>query len=104
MILKSKSKTFVNDFGRDEVYDELVLESYMSGHLYRGSLFETDDSCGNCDGARCDSCKEVYVLTEYNKPILVEDKYGCIYEEQTVRRCTRYITDEDKKKALKLFD
>ena len=33
---------------------------YMSGHMYRGTsmeAFETIDSCGNCDGARCDTCE-----------------------------------------------
>ena len=24
-----------------------------SGHLYRNSIHETSDSCGNCDGGRC---------------------------------------------------
>ena len=34
---------------------------YMSGHMYRGTsmeAFETIDSCGNCDGARCDYCEK----------------------------------------------
>ena len=33
---------------------------YMSGHMYRGTsmeAFETIDSCGNCDGASCDTCE-----------------------------------------------
>jgi hypothetical protein len=31
----------------------------FTGHLYYGSPYESCDSCGNCDGARCDYCKEV---------------------------------------------
>ena len=32
----------------------------LSGHLYRGAPHETDNSCGNCDGARCETCVEIH--------------------------------------------
>ena len=35
-----------------------VSETYYTGHMYRNSPYETDDSCGNCDGARCDTCRD----------------------------------------------
>lgn len=44
----------------DEVWD-LWLYSELTGHMYRGSPHETSNSCGNCDGARCDGCKLVWV-------------------------------------------
>lgn len=30
---------------------------HYSHHIHRNSPIETDDSCGNCDGANCDKCK-----------------------------------------------
>lgn len=33
-----------------------MQDKHMSGHLYRNSPFETDNSCGNCNGARCETC------------------------------------------------
>ena len=39
---------------------------YYSGHCHRGSAIETDDSCGNCDGARCESCKKVIIEPHYS--------------------------------------
>ena len=38
---------------------------YYSGHCHRGSAIETDDSCGNCDGARCDTCRKIIVESHY---------------------------------------
>ncbi|MFW6002277.1 MAG: hypothetical protein ACOCQD_02970 [archaeon] len=34
-----------------------TVEKTMSGHLYRGSPYETSSGCGNCDGGRCNTCK-----------------------------------------------
>lgn len=39
---------------------------YLSGHMYRNSPYETDDSCGNCDGARCDFCESVTVPPHFS--------------------------------------
>lgn len=39
---------------------QIVSDKYYSRHLYRGSAFETSDSCGNCDGANCDDCVLLY--------------------------------------------
>ena len=40
-------------------YWEYIEESYLSGHLYRGSAYECADDCGTCDGARCDYCTRI---------------------------------------------
>jgi len=34
----------------------------FTGHLYRNSMYESDDNCGTCDGARCDTCKTRIIL------------------------------------------
>ena len=48
-------------------------ETYYTGHLYRGSSYETYDSCGNCNGANCHNCKKV---TSYRVVVkCIEDGY-----------------------------
>ena len=39
---------------------------YYSGHCHRGSAFETDDTCSNCNGANCEWCKKVIVKPHYS--------------------------------------
>jgi hypothetical protein len=34
--------------------------SHLTGHMYYMSPYETDDACGNCDGAKCDHCRMIY--------------------------------------------
>jgi hypothetical protein len=42
----------------------------LSGHMYLGAAHETDNSCGNCDGARCDTCVDLYsVVLERQYPV-----------------------------------
>jgi hypothetical protein len=42
-------------FYHDDVYEW----KERTGHLYYGSPYESCDSCGNCDGGKCDFCREV---------------------------------------------
>ena len=46
---------------------EATMSMRYSGHLHRGSPYETDNSCGNCDGANCadedDVCNPIYSVT-----------------------------------------
>lgn len=55
---------------RVEILDKVLDPQYWylfgervrySGHLYRNSPYESDDSCGNCDGARCETCKKIII-------------------------------------------
>lgn len=99
---KTKDQTFVNSYGYDESYTVKTLESYLSGHLCRGSMFETDSDCGNCDGARCDCCEEIFTVTRYGVPYMVTDpKYGYSYQQQDVLGWRRF-TDIDE--ALTYFE
>lgn len=34
----------------------------LSGHSMIDSAYSCADSCGSCDGARCDRCHEIYVI------------------------------------------
>jgi len=42
-----------------------MLVKQLTGHMYRGSIEETDSDCGNCDGARCEYCTELYSYYGY---------------------------------------
>jgi hypothetical protein len=47
---------------------EVWWTSQLTGHMYFGAAHETDNSCGNCDGARCEDingdpwCRRIYHL------------------------------------------
>ena len=46
-----------------------AARQHMSHHMYRNSPFETDDKCGNCDGARCDGCEAIVEEAHYSVAI-----------------------------------
>ena len=47
----------------------------LSGHIYRDSVYETSDSCGNCDGGNCDCCTPRWLLYKDEKLVgLCSDK------------------------------
>lgn len=55
--------------------DNIYLYSELTGHIYYRSPIESCDSCGTCDGARCDFCKRVYVVEDFsNAEILYRGK------------------------------
>lgn len=43
----------------------MILKKY-TGHMYRNSPYETDSDCGNCDGARCETCQLKFYSTITN--------------------------------------
>lgn len=45
---------------------ETIVSRYYSGHIYRNSPYESDDNCGTCDGARCDTCRERWRVEGWN--------------------------------------
>lgn len=51
--------------------EPLSLQTELTGHMYYGSPYETYDSCGNCDGARCETCNKRYIV--YNWATLEEE-------------------------------
>lgn len=48
----------------DYINHDLYITRSLSGHMYHNSPYETDSDCGNCDGARCDECHEVYAVNQ----------------------------------------
>ncbi len=95
-MFKYSKKMFVNAFGVEEQYVYKELEQYLSGHLYRRSEYESDNSCGNCDGARCDSCELITVVTLYSEP--QESVQGKICKLKIWKRFT------NEKEALEYYN
>lgn len=54
---------------------------YYSGHCHRGSAIETDDSCGNCDGANCDFCKKIVVDAHYEFSVYTDVIYADLLQQ-----------------------
>lgn len=59
-----------NEWKTIDILDQVLDPQYWclmgervryTGHLYRNSPYESDDSCGNCDGARCDTCQKIII-------------------------------------------
>ena len=45
-----------------------------TGHQYFGTFmeaYESTDNCGTCDGARCDICKDMYCVEDFNNDKLL---------------------------------
>jgi len=89
MIICMETASWANEYGYDEEYILKEMTVRKSGHLRRGSAMETDDSCGNCDGGRCDSCTDIYEVFGFSelKPH-IDPEYGCdyYYQDTLVRR------------------
>lgn len=46
------------------------VDRALTGHLYYMSPYECYDSCGTCDGGKCDSCKTRWEVTGWDQEIL----------------------------------
>ena len=65
---------------KDEWWDEIKGRFHYTGHSHFNSPFETDDSCGNCDGAKCHICKKI--TEDENEQISIEDDIAETEESQ----------------------
>ena len=68
-----------------EVIDDgIYIRTEFTGHMYRNSPYETSDSCGNCDGARCDTCSKRYIVVNTNTDELLYSGYN-VKEAEKIR-------------------
>lgn len=84
-------ETFINEYGCEQRYVCKDLVSHLTGHMHYNSPFETDNSCGNCGGANCDRCREIYIVSKYEIPRMTEEGYR---EADIVK--LRVFTDKSK--------
>lgn len=70
--IELKFSSVVKDYFNDNLnyYYELNLDNAylttdLTGHTYYRSPYESCDSCGTCDGARCDNCRKKYTVGNF---------------------------------------
>lgn len=73
----------MSQFKEVDILEDVLDEKYWSfynlerveytGHCYYKSPYESCDSCGNCDGARCDVCKEIKIPPKLECAIVCTD-------------------------------
>ena len=70
--IESKFASIIKDYFDNDLdyYYELKLNNVyltteLTGHTYYRSPYESCDSCGTCDGTRCDTCREKYTVTNF---------------------------------------
>ena len=47
----------------------IIISKVLTGHMHFMSPYETYSDCGNCDGARCETCREKYSVEDLDDPI-----------------------------------
>lgn len=70
--IELKFSSVVKDYFNDDLdyyyelkTDNVYLMTELTGHIYYRSPYESCDSCGTCNGARCDNCREKYTVTNF---------------------------------------
>ena len=76
--------------------DNIYIYKELSGHMYYGSIHESCDDCGTCNGARCDSCVTRYIVED-----LITNK---LYYRGSNKEEAERIRDEHKKDYSNIID
>lgn len=69
-----------------------------TGHLYRNSPYESDDSCGNCDGARCDTCQKIIIPADIDCSIQCDKLEKMLLEVGIPKDVASFFTYDDSGK------
>lgn len=56
--------------------EDAYLSEELTGHIYYRSPFESCDSCGTCDGARCQTCRQKYVVRSSKSDTIFYEGYN----------------------------
>ena len=48
------------------------MNKHLTSHMYYNSPIESDDNCGTCNGANCDTCKTVYTVEGFDNEIFCQ--------------------------------
>lgn len=84
-----------------ETWIRKYIETYLSGHIYAHSDMETADSCGNCDGGKCDGCHMVWEVTVMSLPRTKEQEELC---NRIGRPLVAYVRFTDEASARAYFE
>lgn len=69
--------------------DGIYIYTELTGHIYYKSIYESCDSCGICNGVRCDTCRRKYIVRD----LYLDKEYYDGYDKNEAER----IRDEKKK-------
>lgn len=100
-IEKNEWVDWINEYGYNEGCIRKEMTSHQSGHLCLGSAMETDDSCGNCDGAKCDRRSERYQVTLYGMPKEIPTDFGWSEWMQPILETKTF---SDKTQAIRYYE
>lgn len=81
MGIETKVIDIINRVANEKFWKLECAKGYYSHHLYVNSPHETSDSCGNCDGASCDSCSWVKVPAHFACGIPYDVLFQWLLEE-----------------------
>lgn len=82
-----------------EFWYYMMERKHYSGHLYRNSPYESDDSCGNCDGARCDYCKEIIEPADIECSIQCDKLEKILLDSGVPKDVAEFFTYDDSCKT-----
>lgn len=83
-----------------EFWTMMMERKRYSGHLYRNSPYESDDSCDNCDGARCDICKEIIIPADIECSIQSDKMEQMLLEKDVPKEIAQFLTYDDSCKTI----
>ena len=70
-----------------------IMTEALTGHMYYMSPYETFDSCGNCDGAKCEYCKTMYMVEDFTGQNIIPSGYKLF---KTKEEGEEYMTKLEK--------
>lgn len=73
--------------------DNVYLITEFTGHTYYRSPYESCDSCGTCDGARCDTCREKYTVTNFTSDEVYYSGYNKAEAEEELDSRQEHYSD-----------
>ena len=82
-----------------EFWTMMMERKRYTGHLYRNSPYESDDSCGNCDGARCDICKEIIIPADIECSIQCDKLEQMLLDKNVPKDVAEFLTYDDSGKT-----
>jgi len=84
MITKTSTSIIIDIMdkaGDEKFWRPESSRGYYSQHLHRNSPYESSDSCGNCNGANCDSCVLVVVPAQLEFSTYSDTLYDWLIED-----------------------
>lgn len=75
-----KTINIMNKVASEDFWSIEGSRTEYSHHIYRNSPFESCDSCGTCDGARCEDCRKIITPAYINFSASSDVLYGWLIE------------------------